>query len=290
MRRTVLARRGAALVLVAPCAVAAQDPNFEGPPRRDDGFEAAIESDARAEPSELDEMDPVDPDPLGLDEPRQAASDRSASAPARSWTWRLAPYFWDAGVEGTVRSGPGEIEFDNHYGNNLDDIGVGTFVEAACGPLGLLADAAYLELDLDGDATGGLHIDAETQAEIYELAALYRPWTESAFELGLGLGMRYVHIELDVSPIAFSADHDVFDGFAAARARWSLERWSLTLYGDVGAGDSDRTWQASGTVGLELGSAGLGLGYRALDYDVEEEGDELDLRLEGVTLGAWFRF
>jgi hypothetical protein len=70
------------------------------------------------------------------------------------------------------------------------------------------------------------------------------------------------------------------------------ERWVLSLYGDVGAGDSDITWQVWGTLGYwcteNLLIAG---GYRHLAYEWDGQGDdELDIQFSGPVLGVHFRF
>lgn len=97
--------------------------------------------------------------------------------------------------------------------------------------------------------------------------------------------------ELEAGPIESRGISDAVDGFAAPRATWPFaRRWSLQLYGDVGAGDSDLTWQASAMLGFHFTSWGLGFGYRILDYELEDGADELDLTFEGLVYGVEFRF
>lgn len=91
--------------------------------------------------------------------------------------------------------------------------------------------------------------------------------------------------------VSGDSSRDTFDGFAAGRATWPFaQRWSVTVYGDVGAGDSDLTWQASALLGLHSHNWGLGFGYRVLSYDFEQGSDELDLAFEGLMFGLDFRF
>jgi hypothetical protein len=73
---------------------------------------------------------------------------------------------------------------------------------------------------------------------------------------------------------------------AAGRATWPFaQRWTAQVYGDVGAGDSDLTWQISAMLGLHFEGWGLGFGYRVLDYDFEDGSDELDLT--GPSRSCW---
>ena len=144
---------------------------------------------------------------------------------------------------------------------------------------------------MDGETPGGVDADLELDTTILELAGLYRFSPASPYEAGLG--MRYADMEADLEIGAASSDdgHDAFDGFAAGRATWPFaERWSVQLYGDAGAGDSDFTWQASAMLGLQFTSWSLGVGYRILDYDLEEGSRELDLAFEGLMYGVEFRF
>lgn len=68
------------------------------------------------------------------------------------------------------------------------------------------------------------------------------------------------------------------------------ESFALCVHGDLGGGDSDLTWQANAMLGRQAGGRGLGGGYRAIGYDIEEGGDELDLTVHGPRFGLDFRF
>jgi hypothetical protein len=81
------------------------------------------------------------------------------------------------------------------------------------------------------------------------------------------------------------------DGIVGGRLMLPFaEHWRWGLYGDVGAGESDLTWQALANVGYDFDTWGLNLGYRVLDYDIEDGDKALDVTLEGWLFGAEFRF
>lgn len=221
-----------------------------------------------------------------------AGSTTRAQGDDPGWSWRVAPFLWTAGIEGSHGIGPAEFDFDVDFSDiwdNLESAGL-VFVEARREDVAILGDVVYLGLDLDGETALGGDVDADVDTTILELASLYQ-LPGGPFELGAGLRYLQFESDLEVGPVTTSGESDAFDGFAAARASWELgERWSLQAYGDVGAGESDLTWQAWAMLGLQFTRWGLGLGYRILDYDLEEGSEELDLSFEGFVYGVEFRF
>ncbi|GJM23296.1 MAG: arylsulfatase [Planctomycetota bacterium] len=65
--------------------------------------------------------------------------------------------------------------------------------------------------------------------------------------------------------------------------------WHLNLYGDVGKGDSDLTWQSVATVNRAYDGWNLSVGYRYLDYDLGGT-NNTDVTFSGVIAGASFIF
>ena len=59
------------------------------------------------------------------------------------------------------------------------------------------------------------------------------------------------------------------DAIVGLRGRRNIggEQWFVTYYADVGAGDSDLTWQANVGAGYAFGWGDVVLAYRYLDYD-----------------------
>ncbi len=220
-----------------------------------------------------------------------------AQSPAQGqdegWNWRIAPYLWATDIDGTLGGPLVDVELDVEFGDILDNLGGAWLVllEADRGQVAVLSDFVFLSLDLEGDGPGNVTADIEFDTFIYDLAVLYAMAPGSAFELGGGLRYASFENELAVGPLTGEIDRDVLDGVLAARARWPVgESFALSLYGDIGGGDSDLTWQANAMLGWQSGAWGLGAGYRAIGYDIEEGGDELDLTLHGLFFGLDFRF
>jgi hypothetical protein len=209
---------------------------------------------------------------------------------SRAWAWRIAPYLWAANLDGDVKSGPIKAEADIDFDDLFDDLNAAGFVifEARSHAFAFVGDVTFLDFEQDAETPAGLDNDIDTESVILDLVGLYRIGPSSPLEIGAGIRYMDADFELDTGG---GVDSDIFDGVFAARASWPIaERWNLSLYGDIGAGDSDLTWQASALVNYQFDAWGVGLGYRALDYDFEDDNDELDMLIHGLLLGLEFRF
>ena len=231
--------------------------------------------------------------PLALLVPLSRPSAALQGPPADAWTWRVAPYLWTSGIDGTLTTANAEVDVDIDFGDiwdNLDSAGL-LFVETRRGKLTILGDLVYLGLEADGETQLGADADVELDTTILELAVLSRVSPESPLEIGGGVRYANMESDIEVGPASSDGSSDALDGIAAGRATWPFAgRWSLQVYGDLGAGDSDLTWQASAMLGFHFTDWGLGFGYRVLDYDFDDGSDELDLTFQGFVYGVEFRF
>lgn len=65
----------------------------------------------------------------------------------------------------------------------------------------------------------------------------------------------------------------------------------LTAGGDLGAGASERTWQALGSLDFEPWSwLVLRAGYRHLEVDYDHDGFVFDVEISGPIIGGSLRF
>ncbi len=88
------------------------------------------------------------------------------------------------------------------------------------------------------------------------------------------------------------ASDNVWDGIAGLRGESALgdSRWKLVYYGDVGAGASKLTWQASAQFAYAQRWGDVGLGWRYLDYEPQDGKSLQNLRISGPILVAHYRF
>ena len=88
------------------------------------------------------------------------------------------------------------------------------------------------------------------------------------------------------------SDVDLWDALIGVRGRFELGegRWAGLYHLDVGAGDSDLTWNAMAGVSYAYGWGDLVLAYRHLAYDQASDKLLQDFSFSGPGFGATFRF
>ena len=91
---------------------------------------------------------------------------------------------------------------------------------------------------------------------------------------------------------SIGADVDLWDGVVGLRGHFQAGdgNWSVPYYLDVGAGDSDLTWNAMVGLSREYGWGDLVIAYRHLDYDQDANGLLQGFSFSGPAIGARFSF
>lgn len=209
------------------------------------------------------------------------------------WSWRVAPYLFAANIDGTVEIDGTKVETDVAFSDVLQhlDFAAALFLEGRHGPWGFLVDSSYVDLGEDGKGPAGVTREADLELGLLGLAGLYHVSPTSPFDAALGLRYASVKADVQVGPLAKSGDSRLLDVYVGGRAVWPFaQRWRFSLYGDVGTGDSDLTWQALANLGYDFGNWGLNFGYRILAYDFEDGSNVLDFAEEGLMLGLEYRF
>jgi hypothetical protein len=116
--------------------------------------------------------------------------------------------------------------------------------------------------------------------------------------LDLLAGARYLYMKagLTIAPLAkASTSGSGWDGIVGARGNVELnQNWFMPFHVDVGAGDTELTWQAFVGVGYKYEKFDLIMGYRYLDWDFDDSdkgGDTFnDFTISGPIIGAKFTF
>jgi hypothetical protein len=214
------------------------------------------------------------------------------------WHFRLMPYFWAAGIDGTASvTGVNEVPLHASFSDIISnfDIGLLGHFEARKDRLGFGADFIYLNLGADVPATrpilGQLDLGADVRQFVTEGFVFYRPVSggrEGAGYLDVLAGLRYngTRTQLNgtgVGGASLVGTRRTFvwvDALAGARFRVPLgKRAGLTGRGDLATFGSDLTWNAQGGFDLGLGKRwAAGVDYRWMDQDYDK-GDGLDRRI-----------
>ena len=220
----------------------------------------------------------------------------SGPAAAQQWDWKISPYLWAAGLDGSVAVGPINADVSVSFSDVVDILRGGGLVrlEAAKDRHGFYGDLVYLRLkEKDARDTLGGSLELKFDALIVEGAYYYRVGSQYALEAGL----RYWDFETTLRPALLpevKRANDFVDGFIGFRSEFEMnDKWDLLFRGNVGGGGSDFA------AGLQIDfrrrfTSGntLDIGYRALDVDFEDGTGllttGLDLSMQGLAIGYTF--
>ncbi|MEL7451264.1 MAG: hypothetical protein AAFN78_18775 [Pseudomonadota bacterium] len=235
-----------------------------------------------------------------------------ARAQDSEWEHALAVYLWAAGIDGRTASGQDvDVDFDTL----LDALEIGGMAsyQARKGKWSFLGDIIYMELSdsqqldlLPPVGPGPVNVTTDTTADveglIFQAAAAYNVAENGDSRTDIVFGARYLDLSTDIT-LDFNLDPapnvsrqlstsgDALDAFVGVKGNVALsERWFLPYYVDIGAGDSEFTWQALGGVAFKASSwADITLVYRHIDWDLDGGGVD-DISFSGAALGVIFRF
>lgn len=203
----------------------------------------------------------------------------------------MALYFWGAEVGGnTVRDNDIEIEFEDIL-DKLELAFMGTF-EVRQGKWFLMTDAIYLDLTNEKTGILGVERSAEVSSWIVTPAVGFNVADSEGFKLDILGGARYFYLKTDLrlGNRAQEESGSMWDGLIGVKGRLNLgEKFYLPYYGDIGAGDSDGSWQAYGGIGFRLANVDLELGYRHLEYTFDDRVVE-KINFSGPLAGIRFNF
>ncbi|HEY9129905.1 MAG TPA: hypothetical protein VIN02_08715 [Sulfurovum sp.] len=114
--------------------------------------------------------------------------------------------------------------------------------------------------------------------------------------LDLTAGIRYLDLEVDVETDLFvnrsvSGSKDFTDFFVGVRGYKNInENWYIPYEADIGTGDSELSWQVFAGVGYRYDWGDIKLGYRYLEYDMDDDEVVEDLIVNGPLLGVSIKF
>jgi hypothetical protein len=240
------------------------------------------------------------------------------------WQFAAAIYGWlpDIGGNTEFATGAGS-SIDVDVSTILDHLkmtGQGAF-EIQKGQWGAFTDVVYLDVGDSTSRTRGLEIggqplpgsiqaraEFDLKSVIWTLAGSYRSVASPAATLDWLAGARLISMDQDLDweftgtfgpvtppPLTGSrgASADQWDAIVGIKGRFGFgadHNWVMPFYFDVGAGDSDLTWQGMLGFGYQFGWGDLGVAWRYLDYDLPSDGPIADLNFNGPALGATFRW
>jgi len=137
------------------------------------------------------------------------------------------------------------------------------------------------------NAAGGYNIYNDNEGTMTDLIFGVR-YLDVSSQLGLNLSVGSPDIGI---PVSVPISGDAWDAIVGARGVISLgDRWFMPWGANVGAGDSDVTWQAMAGIGFRASAwADIALTYRYLKWELDNDKID-DLTISGPLLGVVFRF
>jgi hypothetical protein len=220
------------------------------------------------------------------------------------WEFSVDPYFFLAGLEGTIGVAPRTVEVRDSFRDlfsNLDFALMGQF-EAHKGNWSILADAMYVSLSGERVTPNPLFGDiaVEVKETIIEPAVAYRVLRAERGWIDLVGGVRFWRVKphLTFQPrilplVDIEESKSWADPTIGARGTASLSpRVFVVGRFDIGGFgvSSDFTGQAFGGVGFQIKPrVALVGGYRYLRVDYSNEGFIFRTALSGIILGAKFK-
>ncbi len=244
--------------------------------------------------------------------PGTVQAQTESAANQDQWQFAGAIYLWGADISGqTIRGSQVEVGFSDLL-DNLEMAFMGAFA-ARKNNWSLLTDIVYMDLGADRTVNlsvpvGPIQVPVTTSASldveglIVHFAGGYSLYSEGKSRLEVIGGVRYLDLDTELflelqslgpGQSRFISDSlTAWDGIIGLNGQASLgERWFLPYYVDIGAGDSESTWQATAGVGYRAGDKiDVALVYRHLEWDFESTRLVADINFSGPTLGVIFRW
>ena len=221
----------------------------------------------------------------------------SASAQSdEEWQVSGALNLWAAGIQGTLGNG---TDIDVSFSDILDSLDLTLMgnLEARKSKWSILGDLIYLGVSQDTGATlpTGAGVDVEVTGLVFNFIGGRSLSDNENGRVDFIFGTRYLDLETKVRAVGPGAirtvDGDAFDAIVGIRGqRFIDEKWYLPYQLDVGAGDSDLTWQGIFGVGYRYGWGDLTVAYRHLEWDASDDGpiDDINFSGPGVQFKWYF--
>jgi hypothetical protein len=229
----------------------------------------------------------------------------SGSAIAQAPEWRITPYAWIAGIDGTVGAsgsaagGGGRIDVD---GSTEWDLG-GFMLHAAwrSGRVVAFGDWTYANVKTDAPtpfATLYSGVDVKVKGNVVEGYVGYELTGSKTSHVDVFAGARYYDLKTSLGlregvlpGTLASSDRDWVDGVVGVRFDMMFApNWEAFASADVGAGGSELSWQLYGGIGYRFGWGSVLGGWRHLHIDYDKGDFRLDAALTGPFIGASFQF
>ncbi|WP_170574699.1 hypothetical protein [Ruegeria atlantica] len=223
---------------------------------------------------------------------------------ASDWSFSADVYFWGASINGDTTAGD---EIDIGIDTLLDDFKLGFMgnLTAYNGNWSIFADLIYLDVGDNATQNGSivgipveLNTDVDLKGYISTFGVGYTVLKNDTTHLDIIGGGRYLELDTKLKfsltgggSQKYSQSDSAFDAVVGIRGYSDLnDKWYVNYYADIGAGDSDLTYQLAAGFGYRFDKFDLAFGYRYLSWDLNNFEPFDDLNFYGPYIGARFTF
>lgn len=238
---------------------------------------------------------------------------------SEDWDWKLAPYLWTVGIDGSVTIGSIEQDMDISFSDILSDFEVGgsLYGELGKGHHAVHFDYTYLRLRPDPNPLPTPPFPADSTMATKMTINIFEPAYNYRFggangNVALVLGARYLDIEVRMTPelalpeqlpelpiegpFPLEVGPSWWDYFVGIKTHQQISaNWDFDFYGTIGGGDSDLPWTLQAMFSRRFSNDNrLGLGIRVwgIDYSNDQglmsEYTAIDATFYGLMIGYEF--
>ena len=167
----------------------------------------------------------------------------------------------------------------------------------------MFADVIYMDIGDSKDHTfangDNAHVSIDMKTLLVHAGVGYNLVDTGDGILDVVGGVRYVDLETSVFTAGrilaldsdISASKDFTDFFVGVKGYKNInENWYIPYEADIGTGDTDLSWQLFAGIGYRYDWGDVKLGYRYLEFDMEDDAVVEDLSLSGAVLGVSIKF
>ncbi len=233
-----------------------------------------------------------------------------------SWKHSIWIYGWLPSFDGTFNyTIPGDPndpndpdkEGESSIIDKIDTVLMGSY-EARKDKWSFLADAIYLKMSDSQNVSWDVPlvnrtVTAGSEQELTEwLVSAYGGYNvleTGSSSLDIIAGLRYLSLELDIAVFSnllnntpnISPSVEFYDGVIGMRGHVDLsENWYVPYMFDIGAGDSDLTWQGKASIGYRFDWGDVLATYRYVHYEKDDSRLIKDFDIYGPKIGLVFHF
>ena len=214
---------------------------------------------------------------------------------------KISIYGWLPTMDGTFIfdvPGEGDESADANVIDSLDAVFMGSYALRK-NEWSFLADLIYLKIsgETQGMINPNVTYDLELTTKLFSFYGGYNLIHTDKNDLNIIAGMRYMGLGLDVTRSGgrvlngtLSPSLDSYDAVIGLSGEYEInQNWYIPYQFDIGAGDSDLTWQANASIAYRFSWGDIIGTYRYMHYD---KGALLakDFKLYGPKLGVVFHF